>query len=503
MMNLNNRDTLLKINSTTSLLYQVVVLVCGFILPKLIITNYGSAVNGLISSITQFLGIVALLEMGMGAVVPASLYKPLANKDNDEISKIVVSSERFYRKIAAAMLVYILILTVTYPFIVDGFSFLYTAFLMVIIASSTFAQYYFGISYSLLITADQRQYLTYLVNGGTLIINLIVSYILIRFGASIHIVKLLSAAIFIVRPLCYTLYVKRHYLLNKKISYDKEPIKQKWNGVAQHLAYTVQEKAGFIILSVESSLELVSVYSVYFLITEGLRAFVYSVTSGVSSYLGNIMAKGEQETLKASFRKIEWILHSIAIVVYSSAAVLILPFVSIYTKGITDANYLVPIFPYLICAVICIRCLQLPYTLVVQAAGHFKETQNSAILEPVINIVISLLLIREYNLIGVAIGMLFSVIYRMIYLSLYLTKYILHTSKRQLLKRLVVDVILVLGTVLPCSYYKLHQLSYVSWAIMAIEVTITAVAIFSILNLILYRKESFAFINSTFRRKNK
>ena len=145
-MNLNNRDTLLKINSTTSLLYQVVVLVCGFILPKLIITNYGSAVNGLISSITQFLGIVALLEMGMGAVVPASLYKPLANKDNDEISKIVVSSERFYRKIAAAMLVYILILTVTYPFIVDGFSFLYTAFLMVIIASSTFAQYYFGIS---------------------------------------------------------------------------------------------------------------------------------------------------------------------------------------------------------------------------------------------------------------------------------------------------------------------------------------------------------------------
>lgn len=500
-MDLNNRNTLLKINSTASLLYQVVVLVCGFILPKLIITYYGSAVNGLISSITQFLGFIALCEMGMGAVVPASLYKPLAEKDNDAISKIIVSSEKFYRRIAILMLLYVIILAVGYPLVVDGFSFGYTALLLIIIASSTFAQYFFGISYSLLITADQRQYITYLVNGGTLIINLIISYILIQLGASIHVVKLLSAVIFILRPLCYTVYVKRQYKLNKEITYEKEPIKQKWNGVAQHFAYTVQEKVGFIILSVVSSLEIVSVYSVYFLITEGLRAFVYSITSGLSSYIGNIIAKGEHETLRSSFSKIEWSLHSIAIVVYSAAAILILPFVSIYTKGVTDADYLVPVFPWLICAVICIRCLQLPYTLVVQAAGHFKETQNSAILEPVINIAVSLLLVKEYNLTGVAIGMLFSVVYRMMYLSLYLTKHILHNSVGLLLKRILVDIMLAISIVWLCSYYQLPQLSYVSWAIMATKVTLSAILIFTVINLLLYRKETVSFITSILQKK--
>ena len=155
-MDLSNRNSLLKVNSLSSLVYQLVVLVCGFILPRLIIGYYGSAVYGLVASITQFLGIIALLELGMGAVVPASLYKPLANKDDAAISKVVVSSERFYRKIALLMVIYVIGLTIFYPTIVNQFSFWFTASLVVIIASSTFAQYYFGISYSLLLTADQK-----------------------------------------------------------------------------------------------------------------------------------------------------------------------------------------------------------------------------------------------------------------------------------------------------------------------------------------------------------
>ena len=144
MKNLN-RNQLLRVNTLTSLLFQVVSLVCGFILPKLIIDNFGSSINGLLSSITQFLGIIALCEMGMGAVVPASLYKPLAEHNNEEISKIVISSEKFYKKIAIGMLVYIGVLMCVYPLLVDAYSFVFVASLILIIASSTFAQYYFGL----------------------------------------------------------------------------------------------------------------------------------------------------------------------------------------------------------------------------------------------------------------------------------------------------------------------------------------------------------------------
>lgn len=484
---MRDRNTLLKINTAASFICQIVTLVCGFILPKLIIGYYGSAVNGLIASITQFLGIIALCELGMGAVVPASLYKPLAEKNNDQISKVVVSSERFYRKIAYVMLAYVASLTIFYPLVIDGYSYLYTSSLIVIIASCTFVQYFFGITYSLLITADQKQYLTYCLNASTIIINLVLTYVLIKCGCSIHIVKLVSSVVFICRPLFYIYYVKRYYSLNKSITYLVEPIKQKWNGVAQHVAFTVQEKTGIMVLSFMATLEEVSVYSIYFLIMEGIRGFIYSVTSSLTSFLGNIIAMGEKDTLVRNFSCIEWSLHTITLLVFSSTAVLIVPFIQVYTSGITDANYVVPIFPYIMCAVAIFRCLQMPYNIVVQAAGHFKHTQNSAIIEPLINIVLSVSLVSRFGLTGVAIGMAVSLFYRMMYLSLYLTKHILHSSKKMLFKRLIVDVVIVVAIVGSCSFIKSNEISYLAWGFMAVKVVCIAAISTLAVNLIFYR----------------
>lgn len=78
---------------------------------------YGSAVNGLISSITQFLGFISLAECGVGAVVQSALYKPLANNDMQEVSKIMKSADRFFKRIAYILLAYIAILMVFYPLI--------------------------------------------------------------------------------------------------------------------------------------------------------------------------------------------------------------------------------------------------------------------------------------------------------------------------------------------------------------------------------------------------
>ena len=502
-MDLSTRNSRLKINTSASLIYQIVTLVCGFILPRLIIGNYGSPVYGLISSITQFLGIIALCELGMGAVVPASLYKPLADKDNDAISRVVVSSEKFYRKIGFLMIVYVIGLTVFYPMIIKEFPFLYTASLLVIIASSTFAQYFLGITYSLLLTADQKQYITYIVNGGTIVINLILSYLLIKLGCSIHIVKLMLSLIFISRPVFFSIYVRKHYSLNKKIHYDVEPIKQKWNGVAQHLAYAVQEKTGVVILSLMATLESVSIYSVYFLITTGLRGLIYSVTSSLTSFLGNILAKGEKETLARNFYRIEWAMHTITLLCFASAAILIVPFVRVYTAGINDADYIVPYFPYLMCAAVACRCLQLPYNIVVQAAGHFKETQNSAIIEPVLDIAFSVLLVGKFGLSGVALGFLISITYRMLYLSLYLTRHILYTSRRQLLKRYVVDIVIVAAVVAACSLIPECQISYLSWILMAVKVLVLASIVTAVINMVFYRELSIDFIKSTVLTKFK
>ena len=65
-------------NTLCSLLQHLCTILCGLILPREILIHYGSDMNGLVLSITRFLSYTALLELGIGAVIPAALYSPLA-----------------------------------------------------------------------------------------------------------------------------------------------------------------------------------------------------------------------------------------------------------------------------------------------------------------------------------------------------------------------------------------------------------------------------------------
>lgn len=100
MIRLVNRMKKLKLNISTTMIYQIVSILSGFILPNFFLRYYGSEVNGLISSITQFLAVISLCECGVGAVVQAALYKPIAENNSKEISRIYISSSRFFNKIS-------------------------------------------------------------------------------------------------------------------------------------------------------------------------------------------------------------------------------------------------------------------------------------------------------------------------------------------------------------------------------------------------------------------
>ena len=66
-----------RYNTIFSFLLNIVMILSGFILPRLFLTFYGSVTNGLISSMTQFLNIIAFLDMGTTAVVGSTLYRPI------------------------------------------------------------------------------------------------------------------------------------------------------------------------------------------------------------------------------------------------------------------------------------------------------------------------------------------------------------------------------------------------------------------------------------------
>ena len=67
-------------NLICNVLLQVVTAISGLILPRLYLQIYGSALNGMVSSATQFMSYLSLVEAGISAASIVGLYTPLSQK---------------------------------------------------------------------------------------------------------------------------------------------------------------------------------------------------------------------------------------------------------------------------------------------------------------------------------------------------------------------------------------------------------------------------------------
>lgn len=476
-------------NSITPLIYQVTTIICGFILPRLILGHFGTEVNGLVNSITQFLAVIAFLELGVGAVVQSSLYKPLADKDNITVSKVITSADKFFRRLGYILTIYVVAMILYYPYLVkQNFSFTFTATLIATISIRSFAQYFFGIVNRLLLLADQKAYIQYIAQTAAVIANTIGCYILIAFDCSVQVVYGLTSLIFFLQPLAIHLYIKRSYALDRQIHYDVEPIKQKWNGVAQHIAAVILSSSDSIVLTTFSTLVNVSIYTVYYLPMSGARLMIMSMISGINALIGNLWAKQELAELRKVFAWTEWSIHTGTTLIFTITAILIVPFVQIYTHGVNDANYMQPLFGVLLVVANSGHCLRLPYNIMILAAGHYKQTQHNYIIAAVMNIAISIICVKQFGLIGVTLGTLAAMIYQTVWMAWYNSKNFICWSMRKFAKQICVDVVSAVGIYWLGSLMEMSSVSYVAWVVLAVKVTAIGGIIVLVVNGMFYRE---------------
>lgn len=479
----------LRKNTIVSLTAQIVNLVCAFILPRVMLRFYGSEVNGLISSINQFLHMIAFLELGVGAVVESSLYKPLSENDNLKISQIMTSATSFFRKIAFALLCYLIVLIVVYPrTVATDFKYFDVVILIVALSVFSFAQYYFGIVNSLLLNADQRVYIVQGLGIVCTILNTLVSVLLIFQGFSIQSVKVISACIFLLKPFLIRLYVVRNYSVNCREKYDVEPIAQKWYGIAQHVAAFVLDGTDVIVLTVFSTLLNVSIYSVYQMVTNGIRSLVLSSTTGIQASIGRLIAIGDKKKLDNTFAMMEWIIHTTTTIVFGCAMVLIVPFVKIYTHGINDTDYVNYSFAILITLAQGFRCIRLPYNVAILAGGHYKQTQSNYIVAAILNISISVLSVIRFGLVGVAMGTLAAFLYQNVWMAHYISNHIVCWPFRNFIKQSLTDVVVVLFGYFSTRNLYFGAYTYFYWMLNGLTTALIWIVISMTINMILYKQ---------------
>ena len=492
------RSKLALRNMIASLALQFVSMVCGVILPRLFIAQYGSVVNAACSSIAQFLGYIALLEAGVGGVVRAALYKPLADGDHAAVSSILSATDRFFRRVALLFVAYAVVMACVYPFFVrDHFDFLFTSSLVLIIAASTFAQYYFGMSRQVLLQADQRRYIPSLLQIGAVVLNTALSVLLIRLGLSVHWVKLGTAFVFVLRPVLLRLYVRRRYDPDPHAVPDRSAIAQRWDGLGHHTAFFLHTNTDVFILTVFSGLARsldfadISVYTVYYSIVSGVEKVAAAFSGGIEAAFGNMLARQETQTLQNRFRVYEFFSFTLTTILFTCTGLLLLPFLAVYLRGVQDANYQRPLFGLLLVLAEAVYCIRIPYNNVTLAAGHYRQTRSGAFLEAGINIVGSALLVIPLGLSGVALATLAAMTVRTVQYALYLSRHILQRPFSVFILRCLVfgaasGVSALCVRLLPLSDPR----SYLEWALYGAAAFAVCCAVTLLLGLLFYRGDA-------------
>ena len=432
-----------KLNIFVSVLHQIVTAVCGMLTARIILSAFGSENHGLMQSIGQILGYAALLEGGIGGVMRAALYKPLANRDPVQLTEIFESGKRFFRRISLIFILFVVVLGAGMKLaITTEFDWLYVFSMVLILGSGSYFGNYSAVAHRILLMADQKLYVIQLFQIFSTGINLLLCLCAVHLGAGIHTVKSLAAATGLMGTVFYCSYVRTHYSFVPIRRTKAYGIPQRRDGVIHYLAYFVHRNTDVVILSLFSSLNNVSIYAVYHMVISVLEQLLGSVSSGIASRIGSLWARKELDRLNETISIYELFNMALTFAIGVVCCILILPFVSFYTAGVAGTDYRQPLFAVLLICGSMASCLKMPYHIAITAAGHYRETRLGALGEVTLNLLISLILIRPLGLIGVAAGTLAAMLFRLFYSVWYLSGAILGRPITKFLKCILPNLVL-------------------------------------------------------------
>lgn len=402
-MNFNNK------NLTKNVIWgfggQLLVIILGIIVPRIMISNYGSDINGLIGTVSQIFTYLALLEAGIGQAAQNALYKPLSEKKYDLFSNIASSAQRYYRNITKYYALGVVILSFIAPIIFASEVSRVTIFAVVLLEGvSGVLSFYFVQTKTLIIRISGQGY----VNDGVTLISKCAGYVSKIILASMGInVVLLQATYFIItvcKVLFYNVYFKRKFeWVNFSSSSNNIVLKDRNSYILTEIAWTLFSSTDMIILSIFMSTQQSSVYSVYNMVFANLSVLLNAVYYNLNYMLGIRFHKNLEE-YKILHDIFTSTFMGIMTVLMSVSYVLIIPFIKLYTNGVADIEYIYPSLPFLFCMVQIISWSRYSSGNLTGIAGYAKPTAIVSLIEALSNLVLSIVFVNLWGIVGVLLA---------------------------------------------------------------------------------------------------
>ena len=415
------KDNRIKYNLLSGVLYQVVLIVLSFLLPRLYLENFGSEVNGVLSTIKQIFAYMVLLESGIGLATTQALYKPVAEKNHNRVSSIISATHSYYVKVGIIYASIVLLIAFTYEYIVPtGIEPGLIFGIVILTALPNLFSYFMQAKYRILLEVDGRKYV---ITNSETILQLVsnIAKILVILLTNNLLLMQLSYCLLSLLQLVY-IYVhakKRYKWLKVNAEPDFEAISQRKSVLIHQVSGMVFNNTDVLLLSFLCDFKVVSVYTIYNIFFSQMQNFITSIISGFSFALGQMFHTDREKFMKV-YNVYETFYIMATFIIYTLMAVFLLPLIDIYTKGINDANYTNALLILLFVIMNLLSNGKLPSNHVLEYSGKFEETRSHAIWEMIINIVVSIVAILKWGICGAILGTIVALLYRgsmMIYYS--------------------------------------------------------------------------------------
>ncbi len=397
---------------------QIFVLGLALIVPRFILTVYGSDANGLLSTVGQIIAFLALLEAGIGQAARNELYPFFQGEELDrcKISSVLAVSRKAYREITKIYALFVVLLALVLPLVIKTDIDHFTVFLVIIIeGASGVVSFYLVQNHANLLIVDGKQYVNSNVDMVIKVLIYSIKIIMALIGLNIILMEFGFFVAVIIKVLIYEKYMRSHYCwIDYQLDDNHMKLKDRRAYIITEAAWTVFSSTDMIVISVFCSTKSSSVYVIYYMVFMTINKLVDALFTSLKFNLGQTYHKDiERYCLTHDLFNSVFIGALSAMLV--TAYYLCIPFVTLYTSGINDVEYVDNALPMGFCLMLLLSWFRIVSEHLIGVAGYAKKLSVISIVEVLTNVTLSIILVHSFGVSGVLYATVVALLLKTIY----------------------------------------------------------------------------------------
>lgn len=373
---MKNRNINTLLNAFSALILTLINGLLGIVVTRLIIGYYGSDFNGLNSTANQIINVLLVIEGGFTLASNVVLFSPYGENNYALVNNILYVTRKKFHVIGFIFSAVGLLVSILYSFLINSElpQFLVFSVIIMAVIPSAF-NLFFATTYRVLLQTMQKEYIINFTNVITIGFGHICTIVLILFGGSVWLVRVVTMLFGILNSLLLIIYVKKTcpFLQIRNNNYEviipgtRDVMIQKITGIIYSAAPIV-----FLSISPSGGTILASIYAVYNNVFNMVKSLLRSLIDAPRLSIGQMLSENEKDLIWPVFYLYEFVAILAVFVACVTAYVLVLPFISVYTRGIADANYYDGVIALMMVLIAVFEIIHIPSGHLINMAGKFK-----------------------------------------------------------------------------------------------------------------------------------